>query len=369
MQKVFHPTATTFVVQETLPAKYYTSPDILGVEKEKIFGGWTCVGHVSRIANPGDYFLAEIFGENLIVIHTREGRIKAFYNVCRHRGTRICDKDGRGVKSLQCPYHAWTYNTNGNLIGAPGMKGVKGFSFDANSLISVNLNIWDGFIFVSFSDRVKTFAEEFAPLIGRFKKWNIAKLVSYKRATYLVRANWKLIFLNFSECYHCASIHPLLSKLADAKSGNNDLTEGPFLGGYLDLTGDSMTTSGRTCAPYVGEMGDDEKRGYYYSILPNLLLQMHPDYVMFHLVFPLSAGESLVISEWLFTPGAFNDKGFRPEEAVEAWDITNKQDWEVCESAQKGISSKGYKPGQYSPRESLLAAFDRYYMRIMKSKR
>jgi Rieske 2Fe-2S family protein len=126
-----------------------------------------------------------------------------------------------------------------------------------------------------------------------------------------------------------------------------------------------MTVSGRTCALPLGDLGEDGKRGYYYSILSNLLLNIHPDYVMFHLVLPHAPGHSTVISEWLFNPESFTQPDFRPQEAVDFWHETNLQDWHVCELGQLGVSSKAYLPGWYTPRESLLAGFDRHYLKIM----
>jgi Rieske 2Fe-2S family protein len=190
-------------------------------------------------------------------------------------------------------------------------------------------------------------------------------LRSYKRVEYDVKANWKYVFQNFNECYHCPTIHPLLNQLTDYTSGNNDLIEGPFLGGYMDVRNESMTVSGRACALPLGDLGEDSKRAYYYSVLPNLLLNIHPDYVMFHLVTPRAPGRSTVVSEWLFHPDAFGHGDFHPEEAVEFWDETNLQDWHVCELGQLGVSSQAYSPGWYTPRESLLAAFDRHYLKLM----
>jgi Rieske 2Fe-2S family protein len=119
------------------------------------------------------------------------------------------------------------------------------------------------------------------------------------------------------------------------------------------------------CALPLGEMSGQEPRGYYYSVLPNLLLNIHPDYVMFHLVFPEAPARSTVISEWLFHAEAPSQPDFRPEEAVEFWDETNLQDWHVCELGQLGVQSQAYEPGWYSPRESLPAAFDRCYLTLM----
>jgi len=367
----FHKTSETYVSGSlTLPQKYYVGAEIFSLEKERIFKkDWLCVGHQSRIPNAGDYFLFNLFDESLILVRDKENRIRAFYNVCRHRGTRICEKDeGRFKGSIQCAYHAWTYGLDGKLIGAPFMKEVKDFAWDEFPLRAAPLHIWDGFIFVNLGlEPPAPFEEMYAPLLGRFTQWNLAQLKSHQRISYEVKSNWKYIFQNFNECYHCPTIHPLLNQFTDYTSGENDLTEGSFLGGYMEISRESMTISGRTCGLPLGQLGDDSQRGYYYSILPNLLLNIHPDYVMFHLVLPSTPGQSLIVSEWLFNPESFERPDFRPQEAVDFWHETNLQDWQICEMSQLGVQSQAYSPGWYTPRESLLAAFDRHYLTILES--
>lgn len=375
----YHKTTDTFTAGSmTLPQKYYTSDEVFEREKERIFNTyWICAGHQSRIPNPGDYFLLNLFGESIIILRDKEKQIRAFYNVCRHRGTRICKAaEGQFSNSIQCSYHAWTYGLDGKLIGAPFMKEVEGFRWDDYPLRAAPIELWEGFIFVHLGlpglsagtgEEPEPFAEMYAPLIGRLSQWNMGELKSHQRISYDLKSNWKYVIQNFNECYHCPTIHPLLNKYANYTSAENDLVEGPFLGGFLSITsGGSMTVTGRTCALPLGNLDENEsQRGYYYSILSNLLLNIHPDYVMFHLVFPESPGRSTVVSEWLFHPEAADQPDFRPQEAVDFWHETNLQDWHVCELGQQGVESKAYTPGWYTPRESLLAAFDEHYLKIM----
>ncbi len=353
----------------TLPQKYYVSDEVFRREQQRIFRKhWLCAGHQSRISNPGDFFLLNVCDESLNILRDKQGEVRAFYNVCRHRGTRICEEgEGRFSSSIQCSYHAWTYGLDGKLIGAPFMKEVKDFHGEDYPLRTAPVHLWEGFIFVFLGmAEPEPFEETYAPLIGRFQPWNMAGSRSYRRISYGVKANWKYIFQNFNECYHCPTIHPLLNKFTDYTSGTNDLIDGPFLGGYMDVLNESMMVSGRACALPLGELGADAKRAYYYSVLPNLLLNIHPDYVMFHLVTPDAPGRSTIVSEWLFNPEAFDRPDFRPEEAVQFWDETNLQDWHVCELGQLGVSSQAYSPGWYTPLESLLAAFDRHYLKLME---
>lgn len=353
----------------SLARKYLVSEEIFAEEQERIFSKeWVCVGHQSEVAAPGDYFLAELAGESLIILRGQRGEICAFYNLCRHRGTRLCEKDkGQFRQTIQCPYHAWTYGLDGCLLGAPHMDECPGFDKADYSLNKVNTSLWEGFIFVNLDQAPIPLERVFAALAGKFSHWNLANLRSAKRLEYEVRSNWKLIFENYSECYHCPLVHPALSSITPYDSAENDLCEGPFLGGFMPIrNGNSLTMSGNACAMPVGEIkAADHKRVFYYSIFPNMLLSMHPDYVMVHQLWPRSPTQVLIYCDWLFHPDAFGRADFKPKDAVEFWDMTNQQDWHVCELSQQGIASRAYRPGPYSPRETIPAAWDRHYLRVL----
>ena len=216
----FRKTTETFTAgAKTLPQQYFVSPEVFAREQEKIFSRqWVCVGHQSEIAKAGDYFVREVAGESLIILRDKGGKLRGFYNVCRHRGTRLReDRAGQAacghVTVIQCPYHAWTYGLDGRLIGAPHMDEGQRFNKADYPLHAVNLALWEGFIFVNLARASAPLEEWFAPLVGKFTHWNLAKLRSAKRTEYDVRANWKLIFENYSECYHCPLVHPQLEKL------------------------------------------------------------------------------------------------------------------------------------------------------------
>ncbi len=356
----------------TLPQRYYTSPEIFAAEVESIFSRrWLCVGRADQIARPGEYFLAELFGESLIVVRGADSAIRAHYNVCRHRGTRMCEeKSGTFSGSIMCPYHAWTYGLDGSLLAARNMQTVDGFEKSLYPLRQAAVHEWDGFIFISMAERPAPFEREFAPLLDRWRLWAIGDLRASKRIDYDLACNWKLIFLNYSECYHCPLIHPALDKLSPSDSGRNDLQGGDFQGGYMTFrnpgAGDSMTLSGHTSrAPLPGLNHVETERVYYYTIFPTMLLSLHPDYVMVHYVTPLSHERTHVACEWLFDRHAMASPGFDSSDAVEFWDMTNRQDWHVCELSQAGIRSRAYTPGPYGNQEGLLESFDRNYLAAM----
>jgi Rieske 2Fe-2S family protein len=367
---VFRKTADTFRPGvKTLPQSYFISPEVYAKEQERIFSTqWLCAGHQSQLSAPGDYFLQDVAGESLILLRDHKGETRGFFNICRHRGTRLCQESrGHLRETIQCPYHAWTYALDGRLVGAPHMDKVEGFAKAEHSLHSLRLALWEGFIFVNLAAEPAPLESVFAPLTGKFASWRLPELRSARRIEYDVRANWKLIFQNYSECYHCPLVHPALAKLTPYDAAENDLCEGPFLGGFMPIApGHSLTMSGEACAlPVAGRHGPEDSRVFYYSIFPNMLLSLHPDYVMVHQIRPKSPERVLILCDWFFHPQAFDRPDFHPNDAVEFWDMTNRQDWHVCELSQQGIGSRAYQPGPYSPRESIPLAWDREYLRAL----
>src|SRR5437773_1672783 len=383
MITAFRKTAETFAAgAKTLAQQYFVSPEVFAEEQDRIFSKqWVLVGHQNQLAEPGDYLVAEVASESLIIVRDKGGEVHGFYNVCCHRGTGLREDRNGHLSAIQCPYHAWTYGLDGRLIGAPHMDAVPGFDKADYSLYPVNLAIWEGFIFVNLADAstsrsnrdYMSIEEWFAPLNGKFSHWNMSILRSAKRVEYDVQANWKLMFENYSECYHCPGVNPMLAKVSPYDSAENDLSEGPFLGGFMKINrGAGLTMSGKACALPVGgiksgerEEAEDDGLVFYYSIFPNMLLSLHPEYVMVHQLWPKSPERTLIVCDWFFQPDAFNKPDFKPDDAIEFWDRTNKQDWHVCELSQQGIASRAYEPGPYSSRESIPAAWDRYYLSVM----
>ena len=354
----------------TLPGRYYTAPEILVEENERLFGRrWICVGRVPAIAAAGEYVVVEVAGESIIVLRDQAGERRAFYNVCRHRGTRLCEvPHGRLSETIQCPYHAWTYALDGRLIGAPHMTEVAGFDKKEYPLHAVALAEWEGFLFVNLAADAEPLAKAFAPLLGRFARYNLPALRTVRRIEYDVHANWKLILQNYNECLHCPTIHPELSTKLPYTSGANDLIEGPFLGGYMEIKApnESATLTGRACGLPLGDLPDaDRRRAFYYALFPTMMLSLHPDYAVFYTVWPKGPTESRVVCEWMVHPDSPAWPGYNIADAEEFWDRTNRQDWHICERSQLGISSRVYQPGPYSPRESIPAAWDREYLRAM----
>jgi Rieske 2Fe-2S family protein len=347
-----------------LPARFYTDPAYFRSEFERYFArGWACVGHASALEERGRYFLAALGDESLIVVLGADGQIRAHFNVCRHRGTRICSEShGRLPSTIQCPYHAWTWDLSGKLVGAPHMDDCPGFDRADWPLKQAEVGLWDGHIFVRLEPGGPPLQEQLGTLPATFAPWGMAGLRPVHRVDYDVAANWKLILQNYSECLHCPVIHPALGKLSHYLSGDNEPAAASHLGGFMTLREGvaTMNMDGKARRPNLPGLSPEQcRRVYFFAVLPNLFLSLHPDYMLVHRLRPLACDRTEIVCEWYFHPDATAREGFDPSDAVEFWDLTNRQDWQVSELTQLGMKSRAYEPGPYSSREELLFDFDR----------
>lgn len=362
--------ARTSFGQRTLSGEHLTSPEVFQTERERIFArSWLLAGHVSELADAGSYLLFELDRDSVLVLRDGDGGLRAFHNVCRHRGSRLClEPQGRLGKVIRCPYHAWSYGLDGALRAAPNMADVAGFELGDHALAPVAVEEWQGLVFVNLAAEPMPFGEALPGLDDRFAGWGLAGLRSAHRTDYEIAANWKLLFHNYSECYHCPVAHPHLNRLTPFRNSANDLVDGPVLGGPMwmsDAEG-SMTIGGRLCAPRLPGLGADQLgRVFYYTVFPTAFLSFHPDYVLVHRLETLAVERTRIVCDWYFHPDAIAAPGFDPAPAVEFWDLTNRQDWELVENAQRGVASSAWMPGPYSELESQLAAFDRHYLRAL----
>lgn len=339
-----------------LPPRVFHDADVFACEQEAWFARtWLCVGREEDVAGPGTYMLARAATESAIVVRGRDGALRAFNNVCRHRGATILDEpDGISARvvRLQCPYHAWVYDLDGSLRRAPHTDELVDFQPADHGLLPVRLETWQGFVFVNFDPAAEPLAAYLADLPAHVARHPIGDLRRARRIEYEVNANWKVVAENYSECYHCPGVHPQLNRLSPYDRGQNFESAGPWAGGWMELVeaADTMSLDGGSYGrpPLSGISEDDRRRVYYFVVWPNLLLSLHPDYVMTHQVWPLDAERSRVICEWFFEPATMGRPDFDPSDAVDFWDLTNRQDWAVCERQQAGTRSRAYVPGRYS---------------------
>jgi glycine betaine catabolism A len=355
----------------TLPAEFYTDERRFRFEMDRLFAqDWICAGRVEQVEAPGQFFVREVLGESIIVTRSASRAVQAFYNVCRHRGTKLCtEAAGRFAGSIQCPYHAWTYALDGRLVGAPHMDEVPHFRKEDYSLQHVAADVWDGHIFITLAKAPNPLTDQLADLPGKFKSWRMQDLRLGHRMVYDVRANWKLIVQNYNECLHCPNLHPALNKLSHYLSGENEPLHASYMGGRMDLRPGvaTMSMDGTCPRAFLPELSEPERRAiYYYAIFPNMLLSLHPDYMMVHTLWPMAPDRTINICEWHFHPTELARADFGASDVIDFWDLTNRQDWHVCELSQAGISSRAYVPGPYSNREDLLYAFDRMIVRLHK---
>lgn len=346
-----------------LPKRAFHDTDVFDFEQQAWFGrDWQCVGREEDAANAGEYFVAQVAAESVIVVRGDDGTLRAFHNVCRHRGSVIVPEERGKVVRFQCPYHAWTYDLAGRLRRATHTDQLVDFEPEHNGLVPVRLSTWLGFVFLTLDPGVPAPEDQLAGLGRVIAQFPVSDLRRGRRIDYEVAANWKVIAENYSECYHCPGVHPQLNKLTPYDRGRNVESDGPWAGGWMELVNDADTmsvdggTHGRP--PLAGLSAEDERRIYYFVVWPNLLLSLHPDYVMTHQVWPVAPGRSRVTCEWLFDPEVMARPDFDPSDAVDFWDTTNRQDWRVCELQQTGTASAAYTPGRYSLMEDMVHAFD-----------
>lgn len=354
----------------TFPGRYYYDPAIFAREQERIFGRmWVYGGVASSLAQPGHYRTVTIAGESVIVVRTKQGDLRAFFNVCRHRGSRLCpDTSGHLQGSIQCRYHAWTYGLDGRLIGAPNVFNRPDFERDLYGLHPVALEVWHGLIWLNLADDPPSLAAQLEdPFVREFgsngpiERYGIATLNVANTIVYEVKANWKLVMENTLECYHCGPMHPeLCALLPEYKTGVIDGNEGTAFAEGVE----AFTITGRASRPPLpGLLPEDTRRYAGYFALPSVFINLLSDHVAIDWLEPLGPTRTRITSEWLFDPEAMARPDFDPMDAVAILDLVNRQDWVVCELAQQGMTSRVYaQGGNYAPLEHHIRDFVDYIL-------
>jgi Rieske 2Fe-2S family protein len=347
-----------------LPPPAYADAVVLDWEIEHLFGGWVCLGHVAALAEPGRWLMREIGPTSVFAMRGADGDVRTFLNACRHRGSRLVEAtEGAVRRRIQCPYHAWSYDLDGSLVAAPDMVGVEDFDHACNGLIGVRTAVVAGLVLADLSGAAPDPDEHVGDLRGRLERWRLPELGRGGETVYDVAANWKAIAENYNECLHCPGVHPELNRLSDYRSGDSQRGAGSWCGGSMTLNegAETMGTGNGHAGHRPAIAGLDEKEVnsvYYFSLFPNALVSLHPDYVMLHTLWPRAADRTEVTCEWLFEPETIARDEFDPSDAIDFWDTVNRQDWHVCELAQMGVRAKGFLAGRYSIHEGDVHAFD-----------
>ncbi len=353
-------------LEPALPSSWYLQDPYYQLEKEHIFfRDWICVGREEELSRPGDYSVLDLYGESILLLRNREGQLRAFYNVCRHRGARLCpgaDDDDSvlalkggvvGGRSIICPYHAWTYDLDGQLVKAPFMNAETGFDASKVRLHPVGVETWGGFIFLCLTPAE---APKFEDTIGiakrKFKNYPLADLRIARTIRYEVNANWKVLCENYNECYHCGPVHPELCRIVpafrEAGGAGLDWERGvPHREGAttFTLSGESTRRS------FPGLNADEQVLHKGELVYPNLFMSLAREHVTYYILKAAGPGKTIIDCHFLFEPFEMDKADFDPSDAVDFWHIVNQQDWAICERVQKGMNSRVHERGVYAPME------------------
>jgi Rieske 2Fe-2S family protein len=363
--------------EPSLHARWYRDAALFEREREDLFcRDWVCVGRAEDLATAGDHRVIDWLGESLLLLRNRDGALRAFYNVCRHRGARLCpdgpDDQGAGLrggvlggKLIRCPYHAWTYDLDGRLVNAPHLADQPGFEPGEIGLHPVAVETWGGFVFLNLSPES---AEDFRAWVSgpaqRLARYPLADLRVGQVSDYTVKANWKVLCENYNECYHCGPVHPELCAIVPAfrDGGGADLDWARGIPHREGAT--TFTASGETDRrSFPGLDADEQVRHKGEMLLPNLWLSLSRDHVAAFLLHPRSPDRTDVRCLFLFEPEEMARASFDPSDAVTFWDTVNRQDWAVCESVQRGMGARVFDYGALSPLEDWSLDVRRYVTR------
>ena len=372
MQSSAEPTAPGSLMA-TLPGRWYTDPAVFAREQKTIFEDmWFCAVWTADIAEPGQFRVVEVGRESVLIVRDNDGTLRGMLNVCRHRGARLCmEESGQLRRTLRCAYHAWTYDLAGRLVAAPNLVKMPDIDRDTYGLIRVELREWLGYAWVCLADQPPSFADTvISAVTGRLgdpeaiESYRMADLAVGRRISYDVAANWKLIVENFMECYHCATIHPeLTSVLPEFKAGFAAQYYVGHGAAFADRA-EGFTVDGSPGFPRLPGVLDEQDRRYFaITIRPQVFINLVPDHVILHRMFPLAADRTTVICDWLFDPGVL-ESGQDTSRSVELFDRVNRQDFDACERTQPSMSSRAYRDGGVLvPSEHHIAEFHEWVIR------
>ena len=328
----------------TLPSHLYVDPAVLEKEKKQVFGRtWQIVGRREQVARPGDYFTAELCGEPLLLTRDAAGRLRGYYNVCRHRAGPPATGCG-SRKVFRCGYHGWTYNLEGKLLNAPEMEGVSDFRYEDFSLRPVEAAEWGAWVFVNLDENAEPLAAALRQLPQQAARFGFDQLKLYERRDYLVECNWKVYIDNFLEGYHLPSVHPSLNRELDYSQYVTELFERHSRQSSPIRGPENQATAERRYSQAAGDAVAE-----YYWVYPNWMLNCYPDNVSLNVVLPLSPERTLVIFEWYFSEAALRTEA--PAATVRFSDEIQIEDGGICEIVYRNLHSRAYERGRFSARQ------------------
>lgn len=322
---------------ETLPASWYTDPAFEALDKQHILArSWQYVGWEAKAAEAGDWFLAEVAGKPLIIVRGNDRQLRAFYNVCRHRGGPLATEDGSG-RMLQCRYHGWSYTLDGKLAGAPHFDEVKGFDKKNCKLAEIHLATWEGLVFVNLAEKpAHTLEDVFAGARERTKNLPVNGKKFHRRIVYEANCNWKVYMDNYLEGYHVPFVHPGLTSVLDFNQYTTEIHP------HYILQFSPFNASGQD-NPYSAQKNEEV---VYYCVYPNFMLNLTPGRLQVNLVIPRSHNKTEIIFDYFYdnpdAPGATNAIA----RDIEFSDTVQAEDIAICERVQRGLESGVYDRGR-----------------------
>ena len=360
-------------LQRALPRQAYLDDAVWAREQEQLFARqWFAVARGEDVVGSGDVLVVDVAGESVLLVRGRDGTLRAFYNLCRHRGSTLFDPGPDGTPcaghvagGIRCPYHAWTYGLDGALKRAPFLDDLDLDPGDFG-LHPVGVDSWGGWVFVHLApDEASPLADQLDPVPERVRRYPLADLRRGARVVYDVAANWKVIAENYNECYHCGPVHPELCELVPAFRGGLDLD---WEGGVPHREGAwTFTESGTSDRAPFPDLDDDERvRHKGELVYPNVLLSLAAEHVAALVLAPLGPGRTRVTAEFLFAPEEVERPRFDPADVVAFWDRINRQDWLACERVQRGMGSRAHTHGWFAPMEDDSADIRRWYLPLME---
>jgi len=363
--------ATREPVRETLPGPAYHSEEDYRIDQERVFyRSWVCAGRAERVPKPGSWQRVEIAGESILLVRGRDERIRGFYNVCRHRGSRLCDDEsGQTRSTLRCPYHAWNYALDGSLRSTPMIEADE-IDRENTGLWPVHVDLWEGFVFVNLS------REEPRPLLEHLAdqqdnvlamaRVGLAELRTAHITVNEVQANWKIVMENYNECLHCPTVHPELVTLVPAYRKGSIFEEGRDDGGVTLADGrTSIAMDPRLRLPLLPGLKEQEGPTAYFGamVYPSMFLDVDGSTAVATQIFPTGPRSCRLVTEYLFAPEAFDDPEFDPTPVIEFNELVTHQDNEACERVQVGITSRAFDHGVFPAKDSWVHEFDERYRR------
>jgi Rieske 2Fe-2S family protein len=342
-----------------LPRAAFVDPGVLTLEEEAIFSSsWIPVAHEADLARPGDWVRAPLRGESVVVVRGADLKVAALFAVCSHRGTLLCDGDRGHLEALQvrCPYHGWTYATDGSILESPGAQPGKG----PLGLRRARVETRAGVVFVNLDKDAGPLDESWMggpPWLSRDKLFALERV---KRSEHEVQANWKVVVGNFQESHHFPTVHPSLEGRTPWSGSSSVNVSTAWLGGFMELRPglETVSESGRRSGrPFIAAL-EDRGRVLDALVLPLWLTSLQPDYLLTYRLAPLAVDRTLVVAEIQVHPGA-RAAGVDLEDVFSFWDRTNAEDRAICELQQRGLASRRAAPVRYATSEDGLHAFER----------